>query len=68
MHPVAHVTMNEYNNPSFATMEGLLYSFINHYQFTNTLIKTTVRNKYLFVLDFNVHYYMFRPRSVAIFR
>jgi hypothetical protein len=35
----------------------------------NTLIKTTVRNKYLFVLDFIVHYYnMFRPRSVAIFR
>jgi hypothetical protein len=24
---------------------------------TNTLIKTTVRNKYLFVLDFIVHYY-----------
>jgi hypothetical protein len=36
---------------------------------SNTLIKTTVRNKYLFVLDFIVHYYnMFRPRSVAIFR
>jgi hypothetical protein len=35
----------------------------------NTLIKTSVRNKYLFVLDFIVHYYnMFRPRSVAIFR
>jgi hypothetical protein len=35
----------------------------------NTLIKTTVRNKYLFVLDFIVHYYnMFRPRSVTIFR
>jgi hypothetical protein len=35
----------------------------------NTLIKTTVRNKYLFVLNFIVHYYnMFRPRSVAIFR
>jgi hypothetical protein len=37
-------------------------------QHTNTLVKTTVRNKYLFVLDFIVHYYnMFRPRSVAIF-
>jgi hypothetical protein len=38
-------------------------------ELANTLIKTTVRNKYLFVLDFIVHYYnMFRPRSVAIFR
>jgi hypothetical protein len=36
---------------------------------TNALIKTTVRNKIFFVLDFIVHYYnMFRPRSVTIFR
>jgi hypothetical protein len=35
---------------------------------TNALIRTTVRNKIFFVLDFIVHYYnMFRPRSVAIF-
>jgi hypothetical protein len=34
---------------------------------TNTLIKTTVRNKYLFVLDFIVHYYnMFRRTVVLI--
>jgi hypothetical protein len=42
---------------------------LGYVKVTNTLIKTTVRNKYLFVLDFIVHYYnMFRPRSVAIFR
>jgi hypothetical protein len=36
---------------------------------TNTLIRTTVRNKICFVLDFIVHYYnMFRPRSGAILR
>jgi hypothetical protein len=45
------------------------YIYIYIYIYINTLIKTTVRNKYLFVLDFIVHYYnMFRPRSVAIFR
>jgi hypothetical protein len=50
------------------TTSGLSSSAQLH-RVTNTLIKTTVRNKYLFVLDFIVHYYnMFRPRSVAIFR
>jgi hypothetical protein len=48
-----------------------MYSTVSMQQnvISNTLIKTTVRNKYLFVLDFIVYYYnMFRPRSVAIFR
>jgi hypothetical protein len=45
------------------------FKFLKIKVVTNTLIKTTVRNKYLFVLDFIVHYYnMFRPRSVAILR
>jgi hypothetical protein len=55
-----HLLCSQYNRNMFRLSNSHPQAIFSQYQissiFTNTLIKTTVRNKYLFVLDFIVHY------------